>query len=78
MDACCSEKLQEQGIEIPENIIRYIPDWDFPNGTGHFAWHLSRPDAVFVRLIQRRSTHLGPKIIPAHKRDIHRGTQILP
>eukprot|EP00983_Pelagomonas_calceolata_P028903 906754-Pelagomonas_calceolata.AAC.1 len=31
MDACCREKLQEKGIEVPENISRDIPDWAFPN-----------------------------------------------
>eukprot|EP00983_Pelagomonas_calceolata_P006269 207645-Pelagomonas_calceolata.AAC.1 len=53
MDACycCRERLQEQGIEVPEIITRDIPDWAFHNGTGPFAQHQSRPDAVFVRPI---------------------------
>eukprot|EP00983_Pelagomonas_calceolata_P027966 876901-Pelagomonas_calceolata.AAC.1 len=45
MDACCRENLQEQGIEVPENISRDIPDQAFPNGSGPSARHQSRPDA---------------------------------
>eukprot|EP00983_Pelagomonas_calceolata_P044659 1139400-Pelagomonas_calceolata.AAC.2 len=37
MDACCTGKLQEQGIEVPENISRDIPNWAFPNGSGPSA-----------------------------------------
>eukprot|EP00983_Pelagomonas_calceolata_P124077 1161070-Pelagomonas_calceolata.AAC.10 len=51
MDACCKEKLKEQGIEVPKNITRDIPGWALPNGTGPFARDQSRPDAVFVRPI---------------------------
>eukprot|EP00983_Pelagomonas_calceolata_P121658 1160821-Pelagomonas_calceolata.AAC.1 len=61
MDACCREKLQEQGIEVPENISRDIPEWAFPNGSGPSAQHQSRPDAVFVRPIPGRATHLNSR-----------------
>eukprot|EP00983_Pelagomonas_calceolata_P036606 1134219-Pelagomonas_calceolata.AAC.1 len=71
MDACCREKLQEQGIEVPENVSRKIPDWAFSNGAGPSARHQSRPDAVYVSSIPGRATHLDPKRIPAQDRDIH-------
>eukprot|EP00983_Pelagomonas_calceolata_P013931 446167-Pelagomonas_calceolata.AAC.1 len=45
MEACCRKKLQEQGIEVPENVSRDIPGWAFPNGSGPSARHQSRPDA---------------------------------
>eukprot|EP00983_Pelagomonas_calceolata_P029693 930131-Pelagomonas_calceolata.AAC.1 len=51
MDACRNERLFQQGIQVPENISRTIPDWIFPTGTGSSARHQSRPDAVFVRSI---------------------------
>eukprot|EP00983_Pelagomonas_calceolata_P048378 1141026-Pelagomonas_calceolata.AAC.1 len=51
MDACRNERLLDQGIQVPENISRAIPDWVFPNGTGSSAWHQSRPDDIFVRSI---------------------------
>eukprot|EP00983_Pelagomonas_calceolata_P017164 537930-Pelagomonas_calceolata.AAC.1 len=34
MDACRNEKLLKQGIQVPQNISRAIPDWVFPAGTG--------------------------------------------
>eukprot|EP00983_Pelagomonas_calceolata_P001912 64195-Pelagomonas_calceolata.AAC.1 len=68
MDACCREKLQEQGIKVTENISRDIPDWASFNGTGPFARHQSRPNAISVRPIQGRATHLNPRMIPAHDR----------
>eukprot|EP00983_Pelagomonas_calceolata_P018264 572294-Pelagomonas_calceolata.AAC.1 len=71
MDACRNERLLEQGIEVPENTSRTIPDWFFPNETGSSARHLSRPDAVFVRSIPGRSHHLDPTKIPPQDRDIH-------
>eukprot|EP00983_Pelagomonas_calceolata_P008965 291504-Pelagomonas_calceolata.AAC.1 len=64
MDACCREKLEEQGIEVPENVSRDIPDWAFPNGSGPSARRQSRPDAVFVRPFPGRATHLNPRMIP--------------
>eukprot|EP00983_Pelagomonas_calceolata_P080433 1155146-Pelagomonas_calceolata.AAC.7 len=60
MDACQNERLLEQGIEVPENISRAIPDWVFPNCTGSFARHQSRPDAIFVCSIPGWSAHLDP------------------
>eukprot|EP00983_Pelagomonas_calceolata_P118399 1160501-Pelagomonas_calceolata.AAC.14 len=30
MDACCKERLLEQGIEVPKNVFRTVPDWVFP------------------------------------------------
>eukprot|EP00983_Pelagomonas_calceolata_P015482 490832-Pelagomonas_calceolata.AAC.1 len=30
MDACRNERLLDQGIQVPENISRAIPDWVFP------------------------------------------------
>eukprot|EP00983_Pelagomonas_calceolata_P000176 5650-Pelagomonas_calceolata.AAC.1 len=71
MDACRNERLLEQGIEVPENFSRTIPDWVFPNGTGSSARHQSRPDAVLVRSIPGRSYHLDPTKIPPQDRDIH-------
>eukprot|EP00983_Pelagomonas_calceolata_P094951 1157942-Pelagomonas_calceolata.AAC.2 len=71
MDACRNERLLEQGIEVPENISRAIPDWGFPNGTGSSAWRQSRADAVCVRSIPGRSAHLDPTKIPPQDRDIH-------
>eukprot|EP00983_Pelagomonas_calceolata_P101039 1158646-Pelagomonas_calceolata.AAC.1 len=65
MDACCRGKLEEQGIEVPENIPRDIPDWAFPNG-GPSARHQSRPDAVFVRPVPGRATHLTPMWLGGH------------
>eukprot|EP00983_Pelagomonas_calceolata_P039864 1137363-Pelagomonas_calceolata.AAC.5 len=64
-------RLQEQGIAAPEKIRKDIPDWAFPNGTGPSDQNQSRPDAVFVHPIQGRATHLDPKMIPAHDKDIH-------
>eukprot|EP00983_Pelagomonas_calceolata_P060783 1146522-Pelagomonas_calceolata.AAC.4 len=52
----------EQGIEVPENISRAIPDWAFHNGTGSDA---------FVRFIPGRSAQLDPTKIPPQDRDIH-------
>eukprot|EP00983_Pelagomonas_calceolata_P034466 1079756-Pelagomonas_calceolata.AAC.1 len=51
MDACRHERLLEQGIEVPENNSRTIPDWVFPNSSGPSTRHQSCPDAVFVRSI---------------------------
>eukprot|EP00983_Pelagomonas_calceolata_P071949 1151459-Pelagomonas_calceolata.AAC.2 len=62
MDACCRKKLQEQGIEVPENISRIIPEWAFTNGPGPSAQHQSCPDTVFAHPIQGRATHLHPEI----------------
>eukprot|EP00983_Pelagomonas_calceolata_P021270 666519-Pelagomonas_calceolata.AAC.1 len=31
MDGCSDERLLDQGIHVPENISRAIPDWVFPN-----------------------------------------------
>eukprot|EP00983_Pelagomonas_calceolata_P012481 400435-Pelagomonas_calceolata.AAC.1 len=39
MDACCNERLLDQGIQVPKNISRAIPDWVFPNDTGSSAQH---------------------------------------
>eukprot|EP00983_Pelagomonas_calceolata_P029676 929561-Pelagomonas_calceolata.AAC.1 len=47
MDGCRIERLLDQGIQVPENISRALPDWFFPNGTGSPARHQSRPDALF-------------------------------
>eukprot|EP00983_Pelagomonas_calceolata_P024744 779055-Pelagomonas_calceolata.AAC.1 len=71
MDACQNEKLLEQGIEVPENIFRTIPDWFFPAGTGSSARHQSRPDAVFVCSIPGRPSHIDPTKILPQDRDIH-------
>eukprot|EP00983_Pelagomonas_calceolata_P019610 617268-Pelagomonas_calceolata.AAC.1 len=53
MDGCSHERLLDQGIQA-ENILRAIPDWLFPYGTGSPAQHQSRPDALFVRPIPGR------------------------
>eukprot|EP00983_Pelagomonas_calceolata_P016146 511004-Pelagomonas_calceolata.AAC.1 len=29
MDACRNERLLDQGVQVPENISRAIPDWAF-------------------------------------------------
>eukprot|EP00983_Pelagomonas_calceolata_P032888 1030041-Pelagomonas_calceolata.AAC.1 len=71
VDACRKEKLLDQGIQVPENISRAIPDWVFPNGTGSSARHQSRPDAIFVRSIPGRQSHFDPSKIPPQDRDIH-------
>jgi len=69
MDACNSEKLSEQNIEVPPDITRAIPGWLFPN-CENTARHQSRPDAVLVQPILGRPTHPDPKQISAHDRDI--------
>jgi hypothetical protein len=71
MDACCSEKLLEQDMQIPDDIHRAIPDWLFPDGTRPLVRHQSRPDAVLVYPIPGRASHSDPKQIPAQDRDIH-------
>eukprot|EP00983_Pelagomonas_calceolata_P124453 1161108-Pelagomonas_calceolata.AAC.1 len=71
IDACRNDRLLQQGIQVPENISQTIPDWVFPTGTGSSTWHQSRPDAVFVRSISGRPSHIGlTKILP-QDRDIH-------
>eukprot|EP00983_Pelagomonas_calceolata_P123750 1161041-Pelagomonas_calceolata.AAC.1 len=71
MDGCSNKRLLDQGIEVPENITRDIPDWVFPNSTGSPARHQSRPDFLFVRPIPGRQAHLDPSKIPPQDRDIH-------
>ncbi|KAF5834951.1 WD40-repeat-containing domain protein [Dunaliella salina] len=34
MDGRSNERLLDQGVQVPANISRAIPDWVFPNGTG--------------------------------------------
>eukprot|EP00983_Pelagomonas_calceolata_P000158 5060-Pelagomonas_calceolata.AAC.1 len=64
MDACRNERLLDQGIQVPGNISRAIPDWFFPNGTDSSAWHQSRPDVIFVRSIPGMQARLDPSNIP--------------
>eukprot|EP00983_Pelagomonas_calceolata_P124024 1161063-Pelagomonas_calceolata.AAC.3 len=71
MDACQNERLFKQGIHVPGNISRAIPDLFFPNGTESSARHQSRPDAVFVRSIPGRPSHTDPTKVPLQNRDIH-------
>eukprot|EP00983_Pelagomonas_calceolata_P008682 283672-Pelagomonas_calceolata.AAC.1 len=77
MDACRNERLFQQGIQVPENISRIIPNWVFPTGTDSSARHQSRPDAVFMRSIPSRPTHIDPtkiilgRMILPQDRDIH-------
>eukprot|EP00983_Pelagomonas_calceolata_P048213 1140959-Pelagomonas_calceolata.AAC.1 len=71
MDACHNEIHLDQGIQIPGNISRAIPDCFFPNGTGSPARHQSCPDALFVCSIPGRRAHLDPSKIPPQDRDIH-------
>eukprot|EP00983_Pelagomonas_calceolata_P015322 485776-Pelagomonas_calceolata.AAC.1 len=71
MDGCSNERLLDQGIQVPENNSRAIPDLVLPYGTGSPAWYQSRPDALFVRPILGRQAHLGPSEIPPQDRDIH-------
>eukprot|EP00983_Pelagomonas_calceolata_P007998 261018-Pelagomonas_calceolata.AAC.1 len=71
MDACRNERLLEQGIEVPENISQTILYWVFPTGTGSSARHQSCPDAVFVRSIPGRPSHIDPTKILPQDRDIH-------
>eukprot|EP00983_Pelagomonas_calceolata_P055156 1144015-Pelagomonas_calceolata.AAC.1 len=59
MDACRNERLLDQGIQVPENISRAVPDWVFPNGTGSSARHQSCPGIIFVRFIPSRQARLG-------------------
>jgi len=61
----------DQGIQVPENTSRAIPDWVFPNGAASPARNTSRPDALFVRHIPGRQAHLDPTKIPPQDRDIH-------
>eukprot|EP00983_Pelagomonas_calceolata_P074737 1152675-Pelagomonas_calceolata.AAC.1 len=56
MDACRDERLLDQGIQVPENFSRAIPDWVFPNGTGSSARHQSRPDAIYLCALYPRQT----------------------
>eukprot|EP00983_Pelagomonas_calceolata_P067124 1149361-Pelagomonas_calceolata.AAC.2 len=72
MDACRNERLLQQGIHVPENISRSIPDWFFPTSTSSSARHQSCPDSVFVRSIPGRPSHIDPAKIPPQDRDIHR------
>eukprot|EP00983_Pelagomonas_calceolata_P053341 1143253-Pelagomonas_calceolata.AAC.8 len=39
VDACRNERSLDQGIQVPEEISRAIPDCFFPNGTGSSAQH---------------------------------------
>eukprot|EP00983_Pelagomonas_calceolata_P056832 1144802-Pelagomonas_calceolata.AAC.4 len=71
MDGCSSERLLDQGIQVPGNIPRPIPDCVFPYGTRSPARHQSRPDALFVRPIPGRQAHLDPSEIPPQDRDIN-------
>eukprot|EP00983_Pelagomonas_calceolata_P005925 196488-Pelagomonas_calceolata.AAC.1 len=64
-------RLLDQGIQVPGNISRAIPDGFFPNGTGSPARHQSRPDVIFVRSIPGRQAHLDPSEIPPQDRDIN-------
>eukprot|EP00983_Pelagomonas_calceolata_P057453 1145070-Pelagomonas_calceolata.AAC.1 len=71
MDGCRNVRLLDQGIQVPENISRAIPDWVFPCSTGSPVLHQSQPDALFVRPIPGRQAHLDPSEIPPQDRDIH-------
>eukprot|EP00983_Pelagomonas_calceolata_P000839 30268-Pelagomonas_calceolata.AAC.1 len=71
MDASHNERLLDQGIQVPKNISRAIPDWIFHDGTGSSAWHQSRPDVIFVRSIPGRQARLDPSKISPQDRDIH-------
>eukprot|EP00983_Pelagomonas_calceolata_P050786 1142137-Pelagomonas_calceolata.AAC.1 len=71
MDAYRNERLLDQGIQVPENISRTIPDCFFLNGTGSSARHQSCPDIFFVRSIPGRQAHFDPSKIPPQDRDIH-------
>eukprot|EP00983_Pelagomonas_calceolata_P097973 1158302-Pelagomonas_calceolata.AAC.8 len=66
-------RLLEQGIEVPENITRALPDCFFPHGTGSSARHQSYPAAAFIRSIPGQPAHLDPIKIPPQDRDIHPG-----
>eukprot|EP00983_Pelagomonas_calceolata_P083787 1156231-Pelagomonas_calceolata.AAC.1 len=71
MDAFRNERLLGQGIGVPGNISQAIPDWVFTTVTGSSARHQSRPDAVFVRSIPSRPSHIDPTKILSQDRDIH-------
>ena len=60
MDGCSHDRLLDQGIQVPENTSRAIPDWVFPNGAASPVQHTSRPDALFVRHIPGRQAQLDP------------------
>eukprot|EP00983_Pelagomonas_calceolata_P019711 621850-Pelagomonas_calceolata.AAC.1 len=60
MDACRNGRLLDQGIQVPENISRAVPDCLFSNGTRSSARHQSRPDAIFVRSISGRQAQFNP------------------
>eukprot|EP00983_Pelagomonas_calceolata_P057499 1145092-Pelagomonas_calceolata.AAC.2 len=68
MDAWRNERLLDQGIQVPENISRAIP-----NDASSAARHQNRPGAIFVRSIPGRQAHLDPCMIPPQDRDIHLG-----
>eukprot|EP00983_Pelagomonas_calceolata_P014678 465899-Pelagomonas_calceolata.AAC.1 len=70
MDACRNERLLDQGIQVPDNISRAIPDWVFPYGTCSSARHQSCPDAIFVRSIPGRQANFDPSEISPQDRDI--------
>eukprot|EP00983_Pelagomonas_calceolata_P018458 578191-Pelagomonas_calceolata.AAC.1 len=44
MDGCSNEILLDQGIQVPEDILRAIPDWVFPYGTGFPARHQKKKE----------------------------------
>eukprot|EP00983_Pelagomonas_calceolata_P003322 107806-Pelagomonas_calceolata.AAC.1 len=71
MDACHYERLLDQGMRVPEDISRAIPDWVFPYGIGSLPSTKSRPDAILVRSNPGRQAHLDPSKIPRQGRDIH-------
>eukprot|EP00983_Pelagomonas_calceolata_P001266 43409-Pelagomonas_calceolata.AAC.1 len=71
MDGCSNERFLDQGIQVPGNISRALPDWVFPYGTCSSARHQGRPDALFVRPIPGTQAHLDPSKIPPQDRDIH-------
>eukprot|EP00967_Tisochrysis_lutea_P117242 scaffold189456_cov15-Tisochrysis_lutea.AAC.1 len=39
VNACRDERLLEQGVEVPDNTSRAVPDWIFLNGTVSSAQH---------------------------------------
>eukprot|EP00967_Tisochrysis_lutea_P035476 scaffold42474_cov19-Tisochrysis_lutea.AAC.1 len=57
-------RLLEQGVEVPENMSRALPDLLFPSGTGSPAMHQSRLDAVLVRSVPGRPAHIDPTKMP--------------
>ena len=70
MDASNREDLWNQGMEVPENVHRHIPDWLYPSGRNPRTQQ-SRPDGIIVLPMQGRNSTCSPMHMNPRDRDIH-------